>query len=1289
MTSNGASRPTINADSTTTLKSDANGKVTWTNLYPGIYRVYERHNPNSGFVPLEEDHDFGYVEVKLDEDITKTLSVNNATFYNEIQKGELIITKQGPSGEKLGDAEFDIKLTEDFTFNGHVVQTKGTIFHCKTDSDGKAYSYEKDADSGNIVYYPLYVGAKYQIVETRAPYGYKLNTTPEALVFAPSTTTNLEYVKVNKIINNDIAPISVKIVKVDGTNPTKKLDGAAFAIYADEDLTAYKLVNENWVAETFKKGDPIEDTNENPKRFTDSNGELTFSYSFPKGSKIYIKETKEPNGGYVLDPTPYHTTVLSDTATFTVTRTNDFKLVQVQVNKKYKNLMTNAETNIAVNGAKFTLYANDTVIIGDKTYNKDQIIESDVQSVDGKATFTTNLPVNHSYYVLETFAPKNYVKSSEKKVITINENDPDVVNGGNYVLRSVDIYNTTKTAEVTVVKQRLNSNGTTTGVYDKTLEGAKFKLIAAEQIKLPDGTIFAEKNAEIEEVTIATVTEGGNKVAKATFTTKIPTGFKYTLKESQEPNGYVKSNYSTTFTATDNQAANIEYVPVVQTVGNRPISVSFSKKNAADNSELAGASIEVRDSTGAIAKTIDGTEISWISDGTVHTVSGVTPGDYTMVETASPSGFDIATSIRFHVNADGTVTSSDVTVQSANDIPLIVMIDGATGVQIIKQDADTNAALAGAKFQIRDKETNAIVVSEWTNPVGGKVISGVLVVGKTYILEETQAPAGYLKASPKEFTVTNTSNVQTVAMTDKPIPLQVSKRKLTDNGELAGAHLEIQNTSGAVVKNVYGTSLSWISDGSDHLIKGIPAGSYKLVETAAPEGYTIQTSIPFTIDANGNVTSSTPNTVTMKNNIPLIIMLDGVTGVRVIKKDADTNANLAGAKFQIRDKATNAIVVSEWTNPVGGKVISGVLVVGKTYILEETAAPSGYLKASPKEFTVTDSADVQTVTMTDKPISLQISKRKLVDNSELAGASLEIRRANGTIAYDAYGNMLSWTSNGTDHLVNGIIAGDYVLVETAAPSGYVIQTSIPFTVATDGSVTSSKPNTVTMKNNIPLIVMLDDVTKVRVIKKDIGTNLPIADARLQIRDKATNTIVVPAWNNSKSGKVIEGVLVVGRTYILEELTPPPGYVKARNVEFTVIQTAEIQEIEMKDDYTKVQISKKDIATGEEIAGATLIITDSNGNEVARWITNGSAHEVDRLPAGKYTLTEIVAPDGYALSESVEFTVTETGEIQTVTMYDQKLTELPTAGGIGTTLFTIAGFSLMSIALFFIIRRKED
>ena len=85
--------------------------------------------------------------------------------------------------------------------------------------------------------------------------------------------------------------------------------------------------------------------------------------------------------------------------------------------------------------------------------------------------------------------------------------------------------------------------------------------------------------------------------------------------------------------------------------------------------------------------------------------------------------------------------------------------------------------------------------------------------------------------------------------------------------------------------------------------------------------------------------------------------------------------------------------------------------------------------------------------------------------------------------------------------------------------------------------------------------------------------------------------------------------------------------------------------------SKVQISKTDIATGKEISGAKLKITDASGNTIAEWETNGQPHRIERLKPGEYTLTETAAPAGYLLSEEVHFTVQETGEIQKVTMYD--------------------------------------
>ena len=67
---------------------------------------------------------------------------------------------------------------------------------------------------------------------------------------------------------------------------------------------------------------------------------------------------------------------------------------------------------------------------------------------------------------------------------------------------------------------------------------------------------------------------------------------------------------------------------------------------------------------------------------------------------------------------------------------------------------------------------------------------------------------------------------------------------------------------------------------------------------------------------------------------------------------------------------------------------------------------------------------------------------------------------------------------------------------------------------------------------------------------------------------------------------------------------------------------------MRDDITKVQISKKDLTTKEELPGAELTLTDEKGNEIDRWVSTDAPHYMERLPAGKYTLTEVTAPDGY-------------------------------------------------------------
>lgn len=95
---------------------------------------------------------------------------------------------------------------------------------------------------------------------------------------------------------------------------------------------------------------------------------------------------------------------------------------------------------------------------------------------------------------------------------------------------------------------------------------------------------------------------------------------------------------------------------------------------------------------------------------------------------------------------------------------------------------------------------------------------------------------------------------------------------------------------------------------------------------------------------------------------------------------------------------------------------------------------------------------------------------------------------------------------------------------------------------------------------------------------------------------------------------------------------------------------------MRDDITKVQISKVDIATGKELPGAELVIKDKDGNTVAQWVSKDKPHYIEKLPAGEYTLTEITAPNGYQIAESITFTVQPTGELQTVVMKDARIPE---------------------------------
>lgn len=119
--------------------------------------------------------------------------------------------------------------------------------------------------------------------------------------------------------------------------------------------------------------------------------------------------------------------------------------------------------------------------------------------------------------------------------------------------------------------------------------------------------------------------------------------------------------------------------------------------------------------------------------------------------------------------------------------------------------------------------------------------------------------------------------------------------------------------------------------------------------------------------------------------------------------------------------------------------------------------------------------------------------------------------------------------------------------------------------------------------------------------------------------------------------------------------------------------------------TRVEISKVDATTGEELPGATLVLKDSNGKVIDEWVSEDTPHKVKvKLSAGKYTLTETIAPEGYELStETVEFTVEEDGSVkEPVVMKNEKEIEPVPTGDFLIYIAWIIGMAAIGYSVYY-------
>ena len=590
-------------------------------------------------------------------------------------------------------------------------------------------------------------------------------------------------------------------------------------------------------------------------------------------------------------------------------------------------------------------------------------------------------------------------------------------------------------------------------------------------------------------------------------------------------------------------------------------------------------------------------------------------GEYSLVEVQAPVGYVLdSTPVPFTVSADNaeeenaltvikvhkenTAQKGRISVQKTGDIfKTVAMASSAytdeNGEMTVNPTTYTpvfaSGNLSGAVFQVIASEdivtldgtirANAgDVVAEITTDENGYAESDLLYLGN-YEIKEVSAPFGYVQNTESQF-VELTYAGQEIAVLDTVNTsfvndyqdVEISLSKVMENDELFGIYGKDCYTS--VSFGLFAAEDITAADGTvipaDGLIsevsldenmtaviaEKIPFGKYYVQEIATDEHYVLNgEKYLVTFEYMGQeVTTVSIDCGQFVNELKR----GKIEGIKVNESEEPLENALFGLFAVDTAEFTSESAYMTAVSDKNGYFKFDEIPYGE-YVVHEIEAPTGYI-LSDESYPVTVCEDGETITVRtiNKPITVELSKID-VYGEELIGAEMQLENANGEIVDE-------WTSDGTNHVVTELPAGDYTLKEIAAPDGYVIATDIKFTVDVYGNVTVENVEaTATSENGNPLVVMIDDTTKVQISKQDITTGEELPGAKLQVIDRDGN--VVEEWVSSSEPHFIEGKLIAGKEYTLKETIAPEGYEIANEIKFTVNADGSVTEVIMYDELT--------------------------------------------------------------------------------------------------------------------------
>ena len=1175
------------------LVTGDDGSVTLKDLYLGTYTVTETKAPDN-YVCKGESKNVELVYAGQ----TVEVQTGSATFLNERQKAAVRVEKQDEETKNpLSGGIYGLYAAEDIKVDGKTVVPKGTLIEkATTGADGKA-SYKAE----------LPINYSYSIREIQAPELYLRNSEDTYTFTFKFTNDKEEKVNFSHTFTNKRVNATIDLVKEDSKTGNSAqgdavFEGAIYGLYAREDINH----PDGRSGVLYKKDEQVATLT------TDKEGKASVSNLYL--GKYYLKEITPPVG-YLLDEEEHDVncdyegdqveTVKRNTVSKEDVIKQPFQLIKAADNDK-----TDADL---LKGAGFSAYLISSLTVKDDGSYDFTNATPIVLTEDGKTEMFTDergyacsIPIPYGRYIVrETTTPHNFMPVDDF-IVTVTENSttPQVWR----VLLDDEFK-----AKLKIVKQD-----------DETKQPV---LLANTEFKVYD--LDAKKY--VEQVT----TYPNTVVHKSYFTDEngyliLPESLKcgnYRIEEVSAPDGYTQ---------------NTQYVEI-----------KVDKNTAYQMDSVSGDAI--------ITVTYEN-----------HPVKGKL--------VIHKSGETLKSFKKDFVYEETSLEGAEFEIYAAEDI----------------FTPDHQVDEQGKRHVIYAKDT--LVKTVTTNKNGEAVIKD-LPLGK-YRVKETKTPAGFvLNPDSQEVSFIykdqNTPEIEEkleFSNERQKVELSVEKQDAETGKALKGATFGLYNkeaiSSGDKVSVKADTLLQEITSnekGKAAFTLNLPLGRYYVKELQAPAGYVSSDEI---LEFDATYQGQDVKTIKLKS-----VKKNQPTTVEVTKADITTGTELDGASMSVLDKDGN--VIDSWTSVKDSPHVIKRLQVGKTYILREELAPYGYLRATDVEFTISDTAEVQKVKMEDEvPVARLLVNKKgefldsvsLLDNAKgmiehlfnyVTGnltdvtfnvyAAEAIRAADGVsadyYAADELVGSITTDGNGIAQMDN-LPLGRYYIVEKETAHGYVLDNEPRYVDLTyrdqDTPLVTYSADWQNARQRVQVEVLKKEKDSDKVLSGAIF-GLYAADDIVSSKGKVllAKDTLIELKTTDEDGKIqFVADLPVDSRYYIKELAAPDGYVTDQEPqEFTFeyqgsgTSVAEYA-FTFEDEQTTVELSKADLTDKKELPGASLKVTDEDGNTVDEWVSKEEAHIIKGLIVGKkYKMTETKPADGYVTAESIEFTVENTKEVQKHQMLD--------------------------------------